>query len=337
VSARATLLFSRADVAALLPLDDCIAAVESAFRMAGEGRAPSPGILGFPSGEGGFHLKAALLGLSRSYFAAKLNANFPRNRERFGLPTIQGLLALFDGENGAVLAVMDSIEITRLRTAAATAVAARRLARLDSEVALICGCGAQGATQLRALARVLPIQRVFAFDTNREAAEQFARVHGPALGLEIVPAAQPGPRLRESDVCVTCTTSRSAFLLDADVPPGLFLAAVGADAPEKQELESSILTRARLVVDSRDQCATIGELHHALAIGLRLFSEPAELAEVVVGAKPGRQSAGEITVFDSTGVALEDVAAAATVYEKALETGGGRAWEVFDVPEARLP
>jgi ornithine cyclodeaminase/alanine dehydrogenase-like protein (mu-crystallin family) len=324
-----TLLLSRADVVASLSLDECIAAVENAFRMAGRGEAPAPGILGYHVDSGGFHVKAAALSLSRPYFAAKLNANFSGNRRRFGLPTIQGIVALFDAENGRPVALMDSIEITLLRTAAATAVAAKYLARPDSAHALVCGCGAQSRVQLRALARVLPIRRVLACDVDPAAAERFARELAAELGLEIAPTTAPAEALRRTDVAVTCTTSRSAFLRGEDVPAGLFLAAVGADAPEKQELDPAILRAGRLVVDSREQCATIGELHHALEQGIfATASEAAELAEVVAGAKPGRQSPEEVTVFDSTGVALEDVAAAAAAYESALRAGRGQSWDV---------
>jgi ornithine cyclodeaminase/alanine dehydrogenase-like protein (mu-crystallin family) len=330
------LLLSRADVAASLSLDHCIAAVENAFRMAGRGEAPAPGILGYRTGSGGFHVKAAALSLSRSYFAAKLNANFSENR-RFGLPTIQGVVALFDAENGCPLALMDSIEITLLRTAAATAVAAKYLARPDSAVALVYGCGAQGRVQLRALKRVLPIVRVLACDTDAAVSERFAEEFAPALGVEIVPAAESRPALRQADVAVTCTTSRRPFLWKEDVPPGMFLAAVGADAADKQELDPAILRGARVVVDSREQCAAIGELHHALEQGVvGSPSEAAELAEVVVGAKPGRQFPEDIVVFDSTGVALEDVAAAAAAYEEALRAGRGQAWDVSDSTRASL-
>jgi ornithine cyclodeaminase/alanine dehydrogenase-like protein (mu-crystallin family) len=327
------LLLSRADVGASLSLDDCIAAVENAFRLAGRGEAPAAGILGYRAGSGGFHVKAAALHLSRPYFAAKLNANFAENRRRFGLPTIQGVVALFDAENGQPLALMDSIEITLLRTAAATAVAAKHLARPDSDCVLVCGCGAQGRVQLRALARVLPIRKALAYDVDAAAAERFARELASELGIEVAPAADPGAALRRADVAVTCTTSRRALLRSGDVAPGLFLAAVGADAPEKQELDPAILGAGRLVVDSREQCATIGELHHALEEGVvASASEAAELAEIVVGAKPGRQSSEEISIFDSTGVALEDVAAAAAVYESALRAGRGQTWDVSGTP-----
>jgi alanine dehydrogenase len=325
----ATLLLSRADVAASLSLDDCIGAVENAFRMAGRGEAPAAGILGYPVASGGFHVKAAALHLSHPYFAAKLNANFSENGRRFGLPTIQGIVALFDAENGRPLALLDSIEITLLRTAAATAVAAKHLARPDSAFAIICGCGAQGRAQLQALTRTLPIERAFVFDTDAVASERFAEELAPSLGIEIRTTDEPGRALRQADVAVTCTTSRRGFLRREDVPAGLFLAAVGADAPDKQELDPTILRLGRLVVDSRDQCATIGELHHALEQKvLDSFAEAEELAEIVAGAKPGRQSRDEVTVFDSTGVALEDVAAAAAAYENALRAGRGQAWDV---------
>src|SRR5262249_47583512 len=160
---------------------------------------------------------------------------------------IQGVVALFDAENGRPLALMDSIEITLLRTAAATAVAAKHLARPDSAVALVCGCGAQGRAQLRALMRVLQIRRAHVYGVSAEAAEGFARELGRELNLEIVPMTEPGPALRKADVCVTCTTSRRAFLRSEDVPAGLFLAAVGADSADKQELDPAILGAARVV------------------------------------------------------------------------------------------
>ena len=262
----------------------------------------------------------------RSYFAAKTNANFPGNRERFGVPTIQGIVLLFDAESGVPLAVLDSIEITILRTGAATAAAAKKLARSDSASATICGCGEQGRVQLEAIAGVLPIERAWAFDADPERARSFAEARSRELSIEVRPAADLGAALRGSDVVVTCTPSRAPIVADADVLPGTFLAAVGADSAGKQELDPAILLRAKVVADSIDQCVEIGELQHAIREGfLRREDVYAELAEIVDGVKPGRTSPDEITVFDSTGTALEDVAAAAAVYEKAIALArGGR-------------
>src|SRR4029077_9736463 len=137
-------LLRRSDIESLLSLRDCIDAVDEIFRLQGEGKVPVPGILGVSATGGGLHVKAGLLPGNRNYFVAKLNANFPGNNARFGLPTIQGVIAVFDAQNGVPLAILDSIDITIKRTAAASAVAAKYLARKDSSVATICGCGQQG-------------------------------------------------------------------------------------------------------------------------------------------------------------------------------------------------
>jgi ornithine cyclodeaminase/alanine dehydrogenase-like protein (mu-crystallin family) len=273
---------------------------------------------------GGFHIKAAGLRLGRLYFAAKTNANFSDNPRRHGLPAIQGVIALCDAEDGRPLAVMDSIEVTIRRTAAATAVAARYLARKDARVATICGCGTQGRAQLRALARVLPLERAWAFDVDPAAADAYATEMTADLGIPVRAAAAHTSKLAESDVCVTCTPSRRAFLMREHVRPGTFVAAVGADSADKQELDPGLMAAAKVVADVLDQCAAIGDLHHALEAGVLSKDDVhAELAEVVSGAKPGRESADEITIFDSTGTALQDVAAAAVVYEEALRVRVG--------------
>jgi alanine dehydrogenase len=319
-----TLVLARRDVAALLTLDECIAAVEKAFALQGEGRALGPGILGLHVPDGGFHVKAAGLPLARLYVAVKLNANFPDNGPRRGLPTIQGVIALSDGETGRPLALMDSMEITVLRTGAATAVAARHLARPDARVATILGCGRQGRIQLAALARVRPLERAYAVDTDPAVARRFAEEASAQFALDVRPAASAAEVAPISDICVTCTPSRVPLLRREDIAAGTFIAAVGADDEDKVEIDPALMAAGTIVVDSLEQCATIGDLHHALARGaLSTADVHAALADVVTGRKPGRTSAEEITIFDSTGVAIEDVAAAVAVYERALAVGLG--------------
>ena len=320
-----TLILTRGDVASLLSLDDCISAVENAFRAHGFAHVPPPRVLGMPAKDGGFHIKAAMMESSAPYFAAKLNGNFFCNRERFAMPNIQGLIVLADARNGYPLAVMDSIEITILRTGAATSVAAKYLARPESHVATICGCGTQGRIQLRALSRIFSLRRVYAFDVAPDRAKAFAQELSPALGIEIEAVDDLTAATRKSDICVTCTPARKFFLRQDDVGPGTFVAAVGADNEDKQELEPRLLASSRVVADVREQCAEIGDVHHAIREGLmRLTDVYAELGEIVAGHKPGRSSREQITIFDSTGTALQDVAAAAMVYERALEQGRGR-------------
>jgi len=317
-------LLTRREIAALLSLDECIAAVEQAFRLHAEGRSLPPAVLSVPAAGGAFHVKAAGLRLERTYFAAKTNGNFSDNPQRHGLPAIQGVVILCDGERGTPLAIMDSIEITILRTGAATAVAARLLARPDSRVATLCGCGRQGRIQLHALTRVLPLQQAYVFDRDPAQARRLAAELAGELGFAIEPVTDLPHALGRSDVCVTCTPARRFFLRRRDVAPGTFIAAVGADSSDKQELEPALLASSRVVVDSLEQCAAIGELHHALESGLLTRAQVhAELGEVVARRKAGRTTADEIIVFDSTGTALQDVAAAAAVYEKAVRSGAG--------------
>src|SRR3954452_14683323 len=183
-----TLLLARKDVTELLPLADCIAAVEAAFRAQADAEVPAA-VLGLHAPAGGLHVKAAGLRLRRLYVAAKINANYPGNPAK-GLPTIQGLVALFDGDDGRPLAVMDSIEITALRTAAATAVAAKVLARRDARSVALSGCGMQGAYQLRALALVRPISAVSVYDRDRDRAVSFAARLSAEIGVPVSIAEQ---------------------------------------------------------------------------------------------------------------------------------------------------
>jgi alanine dehydrogenase len=299
-----TLLLTRADVAALLTLEDCIVAVEGAFRLLGDGKVQPPAIAGVHVDGGGFHVKAAALG---NRFAAKINSNFFA-----AVPRIKGAIALFSADDGQLLAVLDSTEITVLRTGAATAVAAGRLARQDAKSVLVIGCGIQGRVQLRALKAVRKIKRVFALDSNAAVARAFAA----ETGAEIVstPVA--------ADVVITCTPSKTAIL--HAVADGTFVAAVGADSHEKQELAPELLRSAKVVTDITEQCATIGDLHHAIGAGVMARSDVhAELGAIVAGHKPGRTSSDEIFVFDSTGMALQDVAAASLAYERAVPAERG--------------
>jgi alanine dehydrogenase len=314
------LLLTRHDVRRLLTIDECTMAVEQAFRLHGEGAAQTPLVLATHVTGGAFHIKAGVLPFAGGlFYAAKTNANFPENHAKHGLPTIQGVLLLFNAECGAPLAIMDSIEITSLRTAAATAVAARYLARAASSVVTVIGCGVQGESQVAALLATLPIRTIYAYDTDTSRSEALAaRFAGKADRVQRVNDFADGTV--KSDIIVTCTTSRTAFLMPSHVRPGTFIAAVGADNEDKQELNPQLLAANRVIPDIIGQAASIGELHHALAARLLTIDNiAADLGQVVAGKRPGRVSDNEITIFDSTGMALQDVAAACAVYQKARD------------------
>jgi len=289
-----TLFLNRDEIVKLLTIDDCIEAVERVFRDGGE--ATSIGL-------GHFHVKAAIVG---NRFAVKVNGNFPGNPERHGLPTIQGLIILADAERGTPLAVLDSIEITALRTAAASAVAAKYLALRDAKTITIVGCGTQASAQLEAMRRVRPIERVFAVDID------------PAKAAAVGEVRSLDDAVRESDIVVTCTTSTTPFLRREHLHPGLFIAAVGADNPRKSELAPGLMASAKVVADVLEQAATMGDLHHAIDAGSMSRDDVfGELADVIRGR--GRTSDDEVFVFDSTGTALQDVAVAAIAYERSRQ------------------
>jgi ornithine cyclodeaminase/alanine dehydrogenase len=321
------LLFSRSQIAGLLSLDEYRQIVEDVFRRHAEGESFEPALAHVDADEGEFHIKAGGLRGATPYFAAKINGGFFQNRARYGLPNIQGLILLSRADNGTPLAVMDSGEITLQRTGAATAVAAKYLARPDSRTCLVCGCGIQGRIQLRAVARVLPLQRVFAWSRNKERAAAYSSEMSEELGVSVVPCSEIAGALRESDILITCTPSRIPFIDRKDVPPGLFIAAVGSDSPAKQELDADLVASSKIVADLKAQVVAVGETHHAVEAGLLKPDQiHAELGEVIAGKRPGRTNCREIITFDSTGTAMQDVAAAAAVYEKARERGFGAEW-----------
>jgi alanine dehydrogenase len=305
------LVIDRSTVERLLTLPDCIAAVERAFADTG---ALTPAISHVDTPTGEFHIKS---GGTRKHVAVKANGGFFGNQPPH--PRIQGIIYLADATNGTPLALLDSIAITIMRTGAATAVAARHLARKDSDTAFIVGSGTQARIQLEALTHVLPLERAFIYSRNPAKADLVAAELSGALKLDVSPATDLD-QARDTDVIVTCTPSRTAFLEPRHVPLGAFIAAIGADSPDKQELDPALLSASntKLVTDITLQCARVGELHHA-----PLTPVHAQLGEIIAGKKPGRTHRDEITIFDSTGTAIQDVAAAALVYERALAATAG--------------
>ena len=318
---KSTLLLNRSEVQELLDLTECIDALEKALRLQGQGKISPPGILGTRTQTGGLHVKTAYLTGAKTYIAAKLNTNFPQNHARFGLPPIQGVIVLYDSENGRTLAVLDSMEITVKRTAAATAVAAKYLARTNSSVATICGCGEQARAQMHALSLTLPLRKVFAFDIHPNSSLRLAAQLSREFQIDTESVHSLPGAIQSSDVVVTCTPATEFFVQKENIAAGTFIAAVGADDSHKQEIDPLLMSSAKVVADNLEQVCAIGDTHHAIAVGfMRKEDIYAELSEIVSGGKPGRTSDDEITIFDSTGVAIEDAAAATLVYEKACGT-----------------
>ncbi len=318
------LLLTRSEVASLLDFAGYIPVVERAFRLHAEGASLEPALAHVSAPDGEFHIKAGGL---ECYFGLKVNGGFFQNQARFQMPNIQGLIVLSRADNGLPVAVMDSIEITIRRTGAASAVAAKYLARPDSAVLTLCGCGNQGRSQLRAILNVLPIRKVFVWSPFSEEMDRFAAAMSEQMRISVEPAHSLADALSRSDVCITCTPSKTPFLRREWIPQGMFIAAVGADSPDKQELDADLVANSKIVADLRTQCIAVGETHHAIAAGLMTtHGVHAEIGEIIAGRRPGRENDREVIIFDSTGTALQDVAAAAAVYERAKAAAIGVEW-----------
>ena len=324
-----TLLLTRSDIASLLEIKEYIHIVENAFRLHADGKTLKSGLIHIEAPGGEFHVKAGGLKFDKTYFAVKIGSGFFQNFVRMGLPNIMGALLLCDGDNGYPLAIMDSATITQNRTAAATVVAAKYLARSDSSVVFIAGSGIQGRAQLRALTQAFPIKKAFVYSRNSNKSKAFADEMERELQITVVSTADLNGALKASDICVTCTPSRQYFISEDCICPGTFIAAVGADSPEKQELDPQLLMKNTVVVDILEQCVKVGELHHAIDKGMPIDQVHAQLGEIVAGHKVGRSSSAEITIFDSTGTGLQDAAAAAAAYEKATSLVHGKHFDFF--------
>jgi ornithine cyclodeaminase/alanine dehydrogenase len=313
----AILILSSKDLQTVMRFDDYVDAVAEAFRMLAEGRCESPVPLQVSVTDGTFHAKAASLPVGPGYVAVKVNGNFPDNRSRHGLPTIQGAVFLADANNGRPLALLDSIEITRQRTAAATAVATQYLARPGSRTATICGCGEQGRIQLMALRHKLDLTQVFAWDIDSQISRRFS-AEMAELGITVTAIDDLREGTLVSDAIVTCTSSHKPFLGFEDVRPGTFVAAVGADNPQKSEIKPELMAKAAVIVDVLQQSIVMGDMHHAINAGVMTPSDVrAELGTLIAQHRPGRLADDEITIFDSSGTGVQDVAAAARAYELA--------------------
>lgn len=319
-----TLILTRRDIAQLMTLDDWLSAATVAFSALATGRAKSPAPMHVPAHGGGFHAKGASLDGERPLVAVKLNGNFPGNPAKHDLPTIQGAILLADAANGSLLTIMDSIEVTLRRTAAASALAARHLANPNSARIAICGCGEQGWVQLEAMAAIFALKDIAVWDRDTDRSRAFATHAHETFHIPTTAHGSIESATITADIVVTCTTARSPFLGPQHMRKGAFIAAVGADNPDKSEIAPELMARAKIVVDVLDQCLVMGDLHHAVASGLVAPSDVhAELGQIVAGQAAGRTGPDEIIVFDSTGTAAQDVAAAAEVYARAIERGIG--------------
>lgn len=319
------LVLTDEDVQSVLSMDDAINIVEEGFADDGRDlnvnfdvvrdRLPhkSEGIFGIKSG---YMKRTEFLGL-------KAGGYWASNRGTDVLPH-QSVMLLFDPETGVPVALVRANYITGVRTGAAGAVAAKYLARPDASCAGLIGCGAQGRMQLRGLRALFPLQKVVVWDAFPEAVDRLKVELASEIDIPIEVAADAREVAEQADIIVTTTPGGGPVLQDAWIREGQHINAIGADTAGKQELDTNILVRAKLVVDNLQQCMTLGETQHLKKLGIDAAQHHhARLGDIVCGSKPGRESDSEITVYDATGVTFQDLIAAGVAWQRCKEQGLG--------------
>lgn len=320
------LVLSGADVRACLPMSDAVEAMKVAFADLANGRAmvPARSALRTPRDDGDVLLMPAFVDNGRT-LGVKLLSLIPANTDK-GLPLIHALMTLFDGETGRPLAVMNASVLTAIRTGAVCGAATDLMARRDVKQMALFGAGVQAETQLGAVAAVRKLELVRVFDMAPGKADEFAARMSERLGLRIEAVGSAREALYDAEVVSAATPASGPIFDDADIADGVHINAIGAYTPETREVPSATVARSRLVVDQREACMEeAGDVLIPMAEGL--FGEDhiaAELGEVVTGMIPGRTDDQQVTLFKSVGLAVQDVVAAARVYEAATRDGQGQ-------------
>jgi alanine dehydrogenase len=322
------LLIPKKDIEGILSMREVMNAVESAFRYKALGKVQMPPKLYVMFPKGDFRTMPCYIP-ELGFGGVKIVNVHPENPEKYGLPTIMALMILIEPETGKPLAIMDGTWITNIRTGAAGGVAAKYLARKDSKVIGMVGAGTQARTQLLALNEVFDIDEVKVYSKLMETCEKFKRDMAH-LGLNILIKERAEDAVRGCDILVTTTPVTQPIVKNEWVDEGMHINAIGADAPLKEELDPQILKRAKIVVDDIEQACHSGEINVPISKGIITKADIyAELGEIIAGKKVGRVNDGEITIFDSTGLAIQDLATAILVYKRARERGLGSEVELL--------
>jgi ornithine cyclodeaminase/alanine dehydrogenase-like protein (mu-crystallin family) len=319
------LVLGQSDIAQLLPMRDCIDVMESALRALSNGDAilPLRQVLRLPDSKNAFAVMPAYLGAPKAV-GAKVITVFPDNHGT-ALDSHQGTVLLFETEHGSLVAIMDASSITAIRTAAVSGLATRLLARETAADVAVLGTGVQARTHLDAMCTVRPVKRVRVWSRNRGAVREFAERESRRHDVEVEPARGAREAVDAAAIVCTVTASREPVLAGEWLADGAHVNAVGASLPFARELDTAAVARGRLYVDRRESAlneagdflipkreGAIGDDH---IVG--------EIGELLLGRVPGRRSADEVTIFKSLGLAVEDVAAAAYLYQRATVEGSG--------------
>jgi len=323
-----SLVLTGVDVMEVLDMDLALNAVREAFRAYGEGRVNMPPKAYLTLAQGDFRAMYGEIFLPEGHVCGLKWVNVHPGNPLQGLPTVMAKIVLNDPDTGLEWTDMDGTYITNYRTGAAGGVAAEVLARPDATRLGVIGAGEQARTQIAAVMRVRQIQEIIICDCARARAQALADEVASRYQVQVRLAPDPEETTLASDILVTATPSETPLVRRDWVRPGTHINAIGADAAGKQELDPEILKAARVVVDDWAQASHSGEINVPLSQGdITPDLIYGSLGEVVAGKKPGRQSPEEITIFDSTGLIIQDLSLGFAVYNRAKERGLGEVKE----------
>lgn len=327
-----TLLLSKDEVGSLIDLDLIRAAVEEGYQSFNSGLVVQPNFMAvsFPGTHQGVDFKGGL-DLGSGYITLKASSGGYDDNPKLGLPTGMNTVLLFEAKTCALRCIMDGTFITGCRTGAAGAISVKYLAREDSEKLCVLGAGNQARRQLAAIMRVRRLTEVRAWDALPEFLDKYVEEMCAETELKIRKCATAEEAVRGADIVVTTTRGRSGPIVKKEwIEPGTHIAAIGADMPGKQELDGEIFAGAKIVCDSIELCLESGETQNAVKAGL-LQPEKihAEIGEIILGNKPGRETPEEVTIFDTVGMAIQDIVTATMLYKGALQKGLGTRYEFF--------
>jgi len=327
-----TLLLNKEEVGILIDLDALLAAVEDGYRSFNSGLVVQPDFMAvtLPGSHKGIDFKGGL-DASSGYITLKSSSGGYDNNPQYGLPTGMNTVLLFEAKTSALTCIMDGTWITGCRTGAAGAISVKYLARADAEKLCVIGAGNQARRQLHAIMRVRRLTEVRVWDALPEFLDAYVTEMSEDTGLKIRKCATAEEAVRGADIVATTTRGRSGPIVKKEwIQPGTHIAAIGADMPGKQELYADVFAGAKVVNDSIGLCVNNGETQNAVRAGIiRPEDIYAEIGEIILGKKPGRESPDEVTIFDTVGMSIQDNVMAVMLYKGALEKGLGTRYAFF--------
>ena len=324
-----TLLLSMEDVQKLLSMKDIIDAVKEGYLAFEQGKVQQPDIVSMEMADynGETDIKSCYSGLNQR-ISVKIASGFYNNGIQNTLPTMIGMIQIFDGCNGAPLCIMDGSLITNIRTGAAGAVSAEYLARKNAKTVCVIGGGNQAKMQVYGLCCVRPIEMIKVFSQYPAELPRYKEEVERETGVPVRICATIEEAMEGADIAISTTPTKQFIVPAGAVPKGIHIVAVGADMPGKNEWDPEVFRGAKIVNDSIKQCAARGETRNALRAGTITPSDIyGEIGELVAGKKTGRINEDEITIFDTTGMAIQDNVTAVKIYELALQKQVGSWFE----------